>query len=232
MEDLLISVVIPAFNEEHNIGFVLQSTHEVLKKMGLPYEVIVVNDGSMDRTTDVAKEHNVILVNNGKNLGKGAALKAGFIRAKGQFVVTMDADGSHQPEDIPALLNPILKNDDVKATIGSRFVDDVGKNSTTKLHLIGNKIINALILFLLGRVISDSQSGFRAFKREALKKLALSSSRYEIESEMTIKMLKNDFIIREVPIRCKQRKAGSTKVNSFNDGFRIFKAIIKAIFCS
>jgi len=180
----------------------------------------------------ISLKHNVVMVDNGGNLGKGAALRAGFARAKGDIVVTMDADGSHHPEDIPRIVYPMINGYDIDATIGSRFVDDIGKNSTTKLHLIGNKIINALILFLTGRYISDTQSGFRAFRQNAVKKLALSSSRYEIESEITIKMLKNGFRIREIPIRCKQRKSGSTKIGSFGDGFNILKTILKATFCS
>ena len=232
MRDPLISVVVPAFNEEKNIGFVLKGVHRILENMGFLYEIIVVNDGSRDRTTEVAKEHNVFLISNDENVGKGGALMAGFLRAKGRCVVTMDADGSHQPQDIPHLIHPILDSDDVEVAIGSRFMDGIGKNSTTRLHLIGNKIINALILFLTGRYVCDSQSGFRAFKRDALGKLALSSSRYEIESEITIKMLKNGFRIREVPIKCRERRSGETRINSFRDGFRILKTILKATFCS
>jgi len=224
-----ISVVIPAFNEERNIGVVLQGVREVLKKMNCLYEVIVVDDGSIDRTAEVARNHNVILVKNDRNQGKGDALKAGFLRARGAFVVTMDADGSHQPEDIPYLVQPLLN--DVDVTVGSRFEDEMGRNSTAKLHLIGNKIINALILFLTGRYISDSQSGFRAFRRDALRKIAISSLGYEIESEITIKILKNGFRVEEVPIECKKRRSGTTKINSFSDGFKILKSILKATFC-
>jgi len=232
MEEPLVSVVIPAFNEEDNVSSVLHATHKVLKRMGLSYEIVVVNDGSTDRTAEVAGECGVVLVNNGRNMGKGDSLKAGFLRAKGRFIVTMDADGSHQPDDIPNVLYPVLNGNSLEATIGSRFTDDIGRNSTTRLHLVGNKIINALILFLVGRCVSDSQSGFRAFRREDLPRLALHSSGYEIESEMTIRMLKNGFRVKDVPIRCRQRKTGSTNINSFSDGFKIFKAIVKATFCS
>jgi len=231
MKDLLISVVIPAFNEEGSIGFVLQGVHDVLAGMGVGYEVVVVDDGSVDRTAEVAKDYNVVMIDNGGNLGKGTALRTGFLRAKGDIIVTMDADGSHHPEDIPRIVCPMINGYDVDATIGSRFVDDVGKRSTTRLHLLGNKVINLVTLFLTGRFVSDSQSGFRAFRREALRKLALGSSGYDIESEVVVKMLRNGFRIREIPIICKQRKYGTTRINSFGDGFRILKAILKATFC-
>ena len=107
-------------------------------------------------------------------------------------------------------------------------MDEIGRRSTSALHLVGNRIINAMILMATGRYISDSQSGFRAYKKNALAKIALHSSGFDIESEMTIKMLKKGFTILEVPIRCDPRKNGLTRVNSFEDGFNIVKTIIKA----
>ena len=225
---LLISVVIPAYNEGPNLGLVLRDTNNILQNMGFPYEIIVVNDGSQDNTADVARKHGVILINNAENLGKGAALIKGFRRAKGNIVVTMDADGSHRAEDIPFLVSPMLNGGSLEAIVGSRFVDEIGRRSTSSLHLVGNRIINALILMATGRYISDSQSGFRAYKKNALGKIALHSSGFDIESEMTIKMLKKGFRIMEVPIRCDPRKNGFTRVNSFQDGFNIVKTIIKA----
>lgn len=232
MKTPIISVIIPAFNEENTIRFVLHGVHKVLQKIGVAYEVIVVNDGSTDKTAVAAKEHNVVLIDNPENSGKGSALRAGFSRAKGRFLVTMDADGSHQPSDIPYLVSPIMNGDDADAVTGSRFVDNLGRNSTTKLHLIGNRIINLVILLLTGRRISDSQCGFRAFRREVLKNIALTSTGYDVESEMTIKMLRSGLRIRETPIRCRERKSGSTRINSFSDGFGILKAILKSTFCA
>jgi len=225
---LLISVIIPAYNEEPNLGLVLGDTKNILEYMGFPYEIIVVDDGSQDNTADIARKHGVILINNEKNLGKGAALINGFRRAKGNIVVTMDADGSHRAEDIPFLLSPMLNGGSLEAVVGSRFVDEKGRRSTSSLHLIGNRIINALILMVTGRYLSDSQSGFRAYKKNALGKIALHSSGFDIESEMTIKMLRKGFRIMEVPIRCDPRMNGLTRVNAFQDGFNIVKTIIKA----
>ena len=225
---LLISVVIPAYNEEPNLGLVLRDTKNILQNMGFPYEIIVVNDGSHDNTADVARKHGVVLINNDINLGKGAALINGFRRAKGNIVVTMDADGSHRAEDIPFLLSPMLNGGSFEAIVGSRFVDEKGRRSTSSLHLIGNRIINALIMMFTGRYISDSQSGFRAYKKNALGKIALHSTGFDVESEMTIKMLKKGFKFMEIPIRCDPRMNGLTRVNAFQDGFNIVKTIIKA----
>ena len=93
------------------------------------------------------------------------------------------------------------------------------------------QLINTVIFFLTGKYVSDSQTGFRAFRREVLKRLALWSTKFEIESELTVKMLKDGVRVREVPIRCMKRLRGNSKVNSFRDGFEIFKAILKANFC-
>jgi len=229
MKKPVVSVVIPAFNEKACIGSILLGTQEVLAKIGLPYEIIVVDDGSQDETAKVAKEYNAIVVENSENLGKGAALRAGFLKAEGDLIVTMDADGSHRPEDLFTIISPILK-DEADVIIGSRFNGEIGKNSTTKVHLIGNKIINMVILFLTGNYISDSQSGFRAYKRVALKKLSLCSSRYEIETEITVKMLRKGFRIKEVPVNCEKRMRGHSKLNGFSDGFIILKTIMKAMF--
>ncbi len=232
MEIPSISVVIPAYNEEHNLSFVLQDIHDILTKVGLPYEIIVVNDGSQDKTAEVARGFDVVLIDNRRNLGKGSSLINGFVHTKGNIIVTMDADGSHRAEDIPHLIHPLLKNGNVQAAIGSRFVNSIGKRSTSELHLVGNRIINALILLLTGRFVSDSQSGFRAYRRNALMKIKLHSSGFDIESEMTIKFLKKGLAITEVPITCYPRKNGLTRIQPFKDGFNIVRSIIKAAFYS
>jgi len=90
LESPLLSIVIPAFNEEDNIGNVLKDAHEVLEKLRFPYEIIVVDDGSHDKTAEIANKNGVILINNKQNLGKGGALKAGFVRARGSIIITME----------------------------------------------------------------------------------------------------------------------------------------------
>lgn len=115
--------------------------------------MVVVNDGSDDATPYVAMGNEAILINNSKNLGKGDALKKGFTFANGYFVVTLDADGEHQPEEIPNLLYPVINgDDDVAAVLGSRFIGKRRDRATTLLHIVGNKIFNALIFASHGDV--------------------------------------------------------------------------------
>jgi glycosyltransferase involved in cell wall biosynthesis len=229
MKNPFVSVIIPAFNEEGNISFVIDGVHRVLKDMNLDFELIVVNDGSSDKTAEIIKENSCQIINHIENQGKGIALKNGIIQSKGDLIVTMDADGSHSPMDLPILINPILRND-ADVVIGSRFIKKYGKNSTTQVHIIGNMIINAIIFFLTGKYLSDSQSGFRAYKSCIFNTISISSSRYEIETELTVKILRNGIRLKEIPIDCHKRKNGRSGINSFNDGFKILLTIFKSFF--
>lgn len=220
-----VSVVIPAFNEEKNIDDVLVRTYKAMESCSLPYEIILVDDGSRDRTSELAYRHKVIVVQNERNEGKGVALKRGFVHAQGDIVVTMDADGSHDPEDIPRLILPILKGASV--VLGTRFDTKDGKESTKRLHVLGNDLINLTILLVTGKRITDSQTGLRAFRRSILEQIEITSNGYQVESELTVKALRNGNIVEEVPIKIRKRMNGYSHVNPLTDGLRILKTIIR-----
>ena len=222
----LVSVVIPAFNEESNIAGIIAQTEASMKTLNLPYEVIVINDGSNDSTKDKASGNGATVISYSTNRGKGYAIRRGLAKAQGQILVTIDADGSHNPAEIPLLVKPLLYGADV--VIGSRFLRNNGKHITSKLNTIGNKLFNALILLLTRKKITDSQTGFRAFKRRVIHGIGLFSNGYEIESELTIKTIKNGFKVQEEHITCDTRKSGHSKLNPLRDGFAILKTILKA----
>jgi len=221
----VISVIIPAINEERTIGEVLSKTISVMESLKTPYEIIVVDDGSTDRTGKTAAEYKVTVLSNIRNMGKGYALRKGFKHARGQIIVTLDSDGSHDPKEIPKLIEPLYNGIDMIA--GSRFLGN-GKNSTTKLNRVGNTIINMIIMTLTGRYITDSQTGFRAFKRKVLEKLNLTARRYELETELTVKCLSNGFKYLEMPIDCEKRKYQNSKLKVIQDGIRILRTILKS----
>ena len=223
-----ISVIIPAFNEEKNIADILAQTEKSLTHLNLSYEVIVINDGSNDKTKYYASNNGAKLISYLTNHGKGYAIRKGLANARGQILVTLDADGSHRPDEIPKLIKPLLLGADV--VIGSRFLRAHGKEVTTKLHTLGNLLFNTLILLLTKKKITDSQTGFRAFKRNTIRDIKLFSNGYEIETELTVKTLKNGFKIREEPISCDPRKSGRSKLNPLRDGLTILKTILKAHF--
>jgi glycosyltransferase involved in cell wall biosynthesis len=225
MQSAVVSVIIPAYNEEKAIGNVIEETIQIMDSLGLPYEIIVVDDGSTDRTREVASRYKVRVLSNARNRGKGYALRRGFQHAQGDIIVTIDADGSHKPKEIPDLINPLSNGIDIVA--GSRFLGD-GKDHTSKLHLLGNHLINATIMVLTRKLVTDSQTGLRAFKREFLKKISLESCGYEIETEITVKGLKNGFKFQEIPISCRKRRYSVSKLRILSDGVRIFKTILKS----
>jgi glycosyltransferase involved in cell wall biosynthesis len=226
MESLTVSVVIPAYNEEKSIEDVLSRTEKALEAMNLPYEVIVVDDGSTDKTRFLAERHKVTVLSNGNNHGKAYALRRGFKDISGELVVTMDADGSHRPEDIKCLIEPLMNGAD--AVIGSRFLNKKDVDSTKKLHILGNKLFNFLIRILTKHYITDSQTGFRAFKKKVLNEIEITCEGYAVETELTIKTLKNGFVVHEQPITFEKRVDGCSHLNPLFDGVKIFKAIIVA----
>lgn len=225
-----VSIIIPVFNEEENIEGILLRTNSVMETLEVPYEIIVVDDGSTDKTRWLASRHKVKLLNNGTNQGKGYALRRGLRSANGNMLITMDGDGSHRPEDIRGLLTPLLNGADV--VIGSRFIGKREKGAIKRLHILGNHLFNLLIFLLTRKRITDSQSGFRAYRREVMEKIKVTSQGYEVETELAMKALKNGFVVQEKSITCEKRKAGNTKLNLVSDGFKIIKTIFRMYACS
>ncbi|MEM4143333.1 MAG: glycosyltransferase family 2 protein [Candidatus Bathyarchaeia archaeon] len=225
MQTSVLSVVIPAYNEEKAIGSLIEETMQILEAMKMPYEIVVVDDGSTDYTRKVASRYKVTVVSYSQNRGKGYALRKGLEHAQGDIIVTIDADGSHSPKEIPDLITPLFDGADVVA--GSRFIGEA-KDHTSKVHQFGNSLINATIMVLTGKKITDSQTGLRAFKKDLLRQIRLESCGFDIETELTVKSLKNGFKLVEIPIGCRRRVHGASKLKTLPDGFKIFKAMLKA----
>jgi len=223
---MLLSVIIPVYNEELTVGNVIDRVKLALQKIGLEYEIIVVDDHSYDRSLDVVREHYSKLYTLKQHMGKGYALRAGFAKAKGDIIVTLDSDGSHRPEELERVLTPILKNK-TDLVIGSRYLNQ--KNvATRKLNAFGVRIFNSLIQLLTGTAVTDSQSGYRAMKRQVLNTQKLKSGGYEIESEMLVKTAKEGFRVSEVPISFEQRTYGHSGVDPLFDGSKILLSIVLA----
>jgi glycosyltransferase involved in cell wall biosynthesis len=222
-----VSVIIPVFNEEHTIGNIIARTRDTMNKLGVLYEVLVIDNGSIDRSLEISKSEGAETFKE-PNRGKGHAIRAGFQRAKGNIIVTLDSDGSHRPEEIPTVLESII---DGKAdlSIGSRFWNSsLGLRRIPRINRVGNRIFNRLIGFLISVRVSDSQSGFRAVKSSVVAKLDLNSHGYEVESEMLIKAWKKGARIAEIPISFDQRTVGKSRLDPIEDGIRILYSIIKS----
>jgi glycosyltransferase involved in cell wall biosynthesis len=222
----LLSVVVPVFNEEPTVGNVIDRLQRVLSGVGLRYEILVVDDGSIDHSAQVALQRHVKVYRLKQHLGKGYALRAGFFKANGNLVATIDSDGSHLPEELPQLLQPLLAGQ-ADLVIGSRFLNN-GKGTTRKINKVGNHLFNRLIHTLTSTPISDSQSGFRVMTRQVLKSMWLKSGTYEIESEMLVKTARRRFRILEIPISYEQRTYGRSGLDPLQDGLKILVSILWA----
>jgi glycosyltransferase involved in cell wall biosynthesis len=188
-----ICVLIPAYNAQWTLG-------SVLERIGpLKIDTLVVDDGSSDETEKVASEHGVQLLKHSLNLGKGAALRTGFqsiLRRDYQVVITLDADGQHDPSEIPFLLK-IFQNIKPDILIASRAA---GFGKMTFLRRFWNRLGVKAVARLCHSDITDSQSGFRFIRTEVLRGIDLSTSRFETELELLIKACKKGFSVLSVPI--------------------------------
>lgn len=216
----LVSIIISAYNEEASLSGVISAIKESMNRALIPFEIIIVDDGSTDKTSIIASKSNSLLLLNKENRGKGYSLRKALKYVNSDIVVTLDADGEHDPKDIPSLLMPVFNGVDVVA--GSRFL---GNNClfTSRLNMIGNFLINFVILAVTGRQITDSQTGFRALKLSAIEKMSLESDGFEIEAEITVKCLKQGILYEEKPIKCERRKHGVSNIKLLRDGRRIFE---------
>jgi glycosyltransferase involved in cell wall biosynthesis len=223
---MLLSIIIPVYNEELTIGNIIDRTEIALQEIGIAHEIIVVDDRSYDKSLQEAKKRKVRLFTLKQHLGKGYALRAGFAKVKGDIIVTIDSDGSHRPEELQRVLMPVVE-DRADLVIGSRYLNQ--KNvAARKLNAFGVRIFNYLIQLFTGVIITDSQSGYRAMKREVLLKQKLKSGEYEIESEMLVKTAKQGFRVTEVPISFEQRTYGRSGVDPIMDGLKILLSIVLA----
>ena len=208
-KDLLISIVIPVYNEENTIKDILNRIPN-----HFPTEIIVVNDGSTDNSVQRIREiknKNILLVNHNKNVGYGAAILTGIKYANGDIIVTMDSDGQHCPEEIPNIIKPLL-NDSVDITIGSRYL---GKcHFKIPFHIkLAEIVIKSCLWLLFGQVIHNNQNGFRAFKRKCLKifdKLIYFGMGFT--TEILFCSAFHGFKIKEIPITANSRKHGDSYV--------------------
>jgi dolichol-phosphate hexosyltransferase len=229
MNGTLVSLIIPAYNEEKSIARILADVHEVMQSFSTPYEILVINDGSTDNTEFAVLNSKVKtkFFSNESNMGKGYCIRRGVESARGEIIITIDSDGEHNPREIPRLLTPLLEGTDIVA--GSRFLS-TSKNVTSRLNMVGNSFFNIAIMLLTGRRVTDSQTGFRAMKKTIFKKLNLQSYGYEIETEITVKSLMNGFTFKEVPVTVQRRRYDVSKIKLLSDGRKILSTIIRSSF--
>jgi glycosyltransferase involved in cell wall biosynthesis len=210
-----ISIIIPVFNEEKTVGTVLRG----LLALSFEKEIIVVDDGSSDKTLEKIEEIKVDKIkvfHHQSNLGKGAALRSGIKMTTGEYIVFCDADLEYKTNQISNLFECAVKNR-CQVVYGSRFIKYQPKKNF--IHYLGNRFLTWATNLLFGSNLTDMETGYKLFRADILRGLDLISARFEIEPEITAKILKKGFKILEVPIRTKPRGYKEGKKIKAEDAF-------------
>ena len=213
---MLVSVIIPAYNEEQTIGQVI----EAVGSLPIEKQIIVVNDGSTDGTYGVLEElrapYELTVVQCEKNSGKGFAIRQGLLHVKGEAVVIQDADMELSPTDLVDLLKP-FERDDVQVVYGSRFLN--GRGNASLHNFIANRLLATYTNLLYGCRITDESTGYKAFSTELITRLNLTCEGFEFCPEVTAKILRAGYRIYEVPVSYFPRtKKEGKKLRFWSDG--------------
>jgi len=214
---MTVSLIIPAYNEEEAISPVIEEYYPFVD------EIIVVDDGSTDKTYELACAHQddkVHVCQHKKNQGKVGALLTGVHESTGDIIVFTDADCTYPARYIPGFLTELNKGADL--VLGVRNIDTM---NIPLFNRIGNVVFSTMATYISGKFISDGQTGYRAFKREMLDELLVSAKSLEFETKMTVRAAKLGYIISEIPIEYRER-VGTSKLHPIRDGYRMFRALL------
>lgn len=224
---MVVSVVIPCFNEEKTIGKIVRS---VLNSGVNLHEIIIVNDASTDGTAEALsqyeKSHLIRVYHHQVNQGKGAALRTGFKMVTGDIVIIQDADLEYDPKEYPILLNPILE-DKADVVFGSRFMGSGAHRVVYYWHYMGNRLLTTVSNMLTNINLTDMETCFKVFRREILDQIQIEENRFGVEPEITAKVAKLNCRIYEVGISYYGRTYAEGKKIGFKDGLRAIYAIVK-----
>lgn len=235
-----LSIIIPAYNEEGNIGSL---TRKVRQSLGVEHELIVVDDGSIDNTLEELDLKICRILQHNINKGKGYALKTGIEASTGDIIGFIDGDAQDDPRELLVLIQEIEKGADL--VIGSRFASDTkvvaggrrvkprySKNAVLPVNEMGNRILTKLVNWIFGGRFTDVNASLRLYRADKLKRMRIESKRYEVEIEMAIRSIRMNFKIVEVPIHRYPRHYGKSNLYEIpfgrvKYGLRVFKTIIK-----
>lgn len=220
-----VSVVIPCLDEEKTVRICVERILKIFKDKNIDGEVIVVDNGSADNSSEAARKAGAKVVFEERK-GYGSAYLKGLSEVEGKYIVLFDADLQYIPEDIPKLLSPLM-NDGYDFVTGSRFKGKIMPNGMPALNrYIGQPLLTKTLNLLFHTKFSDVHCGFKAFTKDALKKMNLGCVGMEFASEITIKAIKQNLKMIEIPVTVYPRLEGKAKLNSFKDGWRHLRFIL------
>ncbi len=228
-----LSIIIPAYNEEATISDIIKKVKKV-KIKNVVKEIVVVDDCSTDKTGDILKKikgKSVKVFYHSKNMGKGASIRTALLHATGEIISIQDADLEYDPENVVKLVQPILeKKSDV--VYGSRFlgkkVSLLGlRKVPIPMHWIGNRGLTLITNILYLSSITDMETGCKVFRKDVVNGMKLKSRRFDFEPEITAKILKRGYKIKEIPIDFKPRSFDEGKKITWRDGIKAAYYLIK-----
>jgi hypothetical protein len=220
-----VSIVMPCLNEEETVAICVEKAKSWLERRGMPGEVLVVDNGSTDRSVELAEAAGARVIHE-RRRGYGQAYLRGFAEARGEYVVMGDSDDTYDFSDLDALIEPLDRGADL--VLGNRFAGGIANGAMPWAHrYLGSPIINAVIRLFFSTRIGDSQSGLRAFRRDVPNRLGLRSSGMELASEMIVSAARSGMSIAEVPAPYAIRR-GASKLNTVRDGWRHLRYLLLA----
>lgn len=224
----LLSVIIPVYNEESTIAEVIERVAAV--ELPFPKEIIVVDDGSSDRTSEILRLNQTSIARLHRtpvNVGKGAAVRIGLTLAEGDLILLQDADLELDPGEYLRLLEPLIRGE-TKAVYGSRFLQ---KNDQIPfVRRAANFALTRLTNLLYGARLTDMETAYKAFTADVARKLRLRANRFEIEPEITARIRQNGFRISEVPISYRPRTRSEGKKINSRDGLKAVWMLVRCRF--
>ena len=236
-----VSIIIPFHNEEKTLPIVIRELKKIQVK-DVTFECLFVNDGSTDNSEHLVKKSlssskrkQDILLTLKKNEGKGSAIKKGIRKATGEYILIQDADMEYHPRYIPKLLQPII--DKMAEVVFGTRLQTIPKFSGELrrprfvLHYVGNRMLSLITSMLFGAWITDMETGYKVFPKKAFAQKTLSANKFDIEPEITAKLLKSGYKIREVPITTEPRGySAGKKLRTLPDGIAALNTLFRMRF--
>jgi len=226
-----LSVIIPVYNEEKTVEKVLD--YICGKKFPLELEILVVNDGSYDSSEEIvknfikrykAKSKKIkVKLFSKKNEGKGSAVRLGIKMARGNIIIIQDADLEYNPDDYNKIIKPIIDGKE-KVVYGSRFLKE--HKPLYRIYYLGNKFLTLLTKIIYGTNITDMETCYKAFRSDVIKSIEIKSNKFDIEPEITAKILKRGIRIKEIPISYTPRSVKEGKKIGWRDGLKAIYTLV------